>query len=41
MQVIRCNTIVIILPENVLLLDTDTLDIMSAKDWRGDTLWWI
>ena len=23
------------------LLDTDTLDIMSAKDWRGDTHWWL
>ena len=23
------------------LLDTDTLDIMSAKDWRGDKHWWL
>ena len=23
------------------LLDTDTLDIMSAIDWRGDKHWWL
>ena len=23
------------------LLDTDTLDPMSAVDWRGDTHWWL
>lgn len=23
------------------LLDTDTLDPMSAIDWRGDTHWWL
>jgi len=23
------------------LLDTDTLDIMSADDWRGEKHWWL